>query len=105
MTDTKSIRRALTLIGIGGLLAAGITVAAPAKAIPPAPYTCISGGGLFATFRDCDLWSDGSFYHQVYGGFIGYGGSEGRVCDGNPPPPTDWDPTTPCPGMGPVVER
>jgi hypothetical protein len=58
------------------------------------------GGGPFATFKDCDLWSDGSFWHEVYGGFIGYGGSASRVCDGFPvPPATDSDPSTPCPGV------
>jgi hypothetical protein len=82
-------------------------VATPADAIPPAPYTCVGGGGPFASFRDCDLWPDGSFWHEVAGGFIGWGSSSGRVCDGNPPIPTDMNPNTPCPGVavGPVVAR
>jgi hypothetical protein len=77
-----------------------------AEAVPPGPNTCVSGGGGFigfGSFRDCDLWADGSFYHEVFGGGpFAFGGSSGRVCDsprGNPmPPATDWDPNTICPG-------
>jgi hypothetical protein len=95
------------LLFLSGLLAGLAVMSMPsANAIPPQPGVCISGGGPFATFRDCDLWPDGSFYHQEFGGFIGYGGREGRVCDGFPPPFTDNDPTTMCPGVvGPVVAR
>lgn len=102
----RTVKRTLILAGLGALTAAGVLTAAPqANAIPPAPYTCIGGGGPFALFRDCDLWPDGSFWHEVAGGFIGWGSSSGRVCDGNPPTPTDMDPTTYCPGWGPVVAR
>ncbi|QWY84398.1 hypothetical protein SEA_KNOCKER_56 [Mycobacterium phage Knocker] len=83
-----------------------VLVPAVAEAVPPGPNTCVSGGGGFigfGAFRDCDLWPDGSFWHEVTGGGpFAFGGSSGRVCDsprGNPmPPPTDSDPTTMCPG-------
>ncbi|UOW93396.1 hypothetical protein SEA_LABELLE_71 [Mycobacterium phage Labelle] len=87
-------------------MALGTAFAAEAGAVPPGPNTCVSGGGGFiggGSFRDCDLWQDGSFWHEVIGwGPFAHGGSAGRVCDsprGNPfPPPTDSDPNTKCPG-------
>ena len=85
-------------MGVFGMAIATAFTPTEAQAIPPGPNQCIMGGGPFATFKDCDLWPDGSFWHSEFGGFIGYGGREGRVCDGFPPPFTDNDPNTVCPG-------
>ena len=106
----RAVKRTLILAGLGALTAAGVLTAAPqANAIPPGPYTCVGGGGGFiggGSYEDCDLWPDGSFWHRWTGyGPFAWGGGAGRVCDGMPPVPTDMDPTTPCPGVGPVVAR
>lgn len=78
----------------------GVGLADPAQAIPPGPNSCVSGGGGFigyGWYRDCDLWPDGSFWHEWGGsGPFAFGGGSGRVCDGIPPVPTDSDPKTPC---------
>lgn len=84
------------------LVCAGLAFVIPtpqANAIPPQPGVCVSGGWAYAMYEDCDLWPDGSFWHREYGGFIGFQGRSGRVCDGMPPPFTDNDPRTPCPGV------
>lgn len=91
----------LVLMLLGAMIIAAILMlfSPRANAIPPQPGVCVSGGWGYAAYRDCDLWPDGSFWHQEVAGFIGFGGREGRVCDGFPPPFTDNDPTTPCPGV------
>lgn len=95
----------IALLAATAAATAGALFSAPtASAIPPGPNTCVSGGGGFigyGGYRDCDLWPDGSFWHEVTGGGpFAWGGSSGRVCDGFPvPPATDNDPSTPCPGV------
>lgn len=84
---------------ITALWAVGVLAPAVSQAIPPQPGVCISGGWAYAMYEDCDLWPDGSFWHREYGGFIGFQGRSGRVCDGMPPPFTDNDPSTLCPGV------
>lgn len=100
-TPSSNIRRTLLMLAmivVGAFATAGIICAARAEAIPPQPGVCISGGWAYAMYEDCDLWPDGSFWHREYGGFIGFQGRSGRVCDGMPPPFTDNNPSTPCPG-------
>ena len=97
----KNLKGLVLSAMIAGAMYAGVTTAAPsAEAIPPGPNSCVSGGGGFigyGWYRDCDLWPDGSFWHEWGGsGPFAFGGGAGRVCDGMPPVPTDSDPRTPC---------
>lgn len=68
--------------------ACSIALSAPAQA---SPGQC--QGSPWGGFCDTDWWQDGSFMHGVnVMGFWSYQ----RVCDGNPPINTDYDPRTPC---------
>lgn len=73
---------------IAAALAAPIALSTPAQASPG-----MCGGSPWGGFCDTDVWPDGSFMHGVsVFGFWQYT----RVCDGNPPINTDYDPRTPC---------
>jgi hypothetical protein len=81
-----------------GSLGIGVALAPQANAIPKGPNSCVLVNAPFVSYKDCDLWPDGSYYHEVLGGYGGLGGGESyRACDGFPiPPATDNDPRTPC---------
>lgn len=104
-TAAAGTRRMLTLVAVGGLIAAGAMVATadPADALPG---QCGGGYGLGngGTYCDFDAWPDGSFMHQETVCVLGFCGTNAfRACHAPGAPgmpagrvPTDSDPSTPC---------